>query len=133
LWELGIRKITPVHAVNNAVGGPAIFTAQYAANNHLLNGTPVDGEPSFFDLPAVRFVIDRSPWLPVDVVLGEFAVFRDVGGDGVQGWNPQGWFDFSTGPAAGADQIVGADSARTGRLGQDKPQKRTRRGGAGGR
>jgi microsomal dipeptidase-like Zn-dependent dipeptidase len=129
LWELGIRKVTPVHAVNNPIGGPAIFDVKYAANNHFLNGTPVDGEPSFKDLPAVRFVIDRQPWVPFELILGQESMFREVGGSAHQPWNPGGWFNFELFPPTGFDKprptgqsLVGEHEQVTYRLGEDKPK-----------
>ena len=121
LWELGIRKITPVHAVNNPIGGPAIFSYQYASNNHFLNGTEVDGEPSLFDLPEVRFILDRSPWLPFEIVLGKFQVFRRVGDGANRPWNKYGWFNFDAAPLI-FDGIVDNYEQVTYRLGQDKPK-----------
>ncbi len=128
LWELGIRKISPVHAVNNPVGGAAIFSAQYVANNHYLNGTPLDGEPSFVDLLPVRFAISRTPWLPFRLTLGKFAFGRRVGDDGVQPWNPRGWFELDT--REQLDPLIGGPPV-TWRIGQEKaPDNKLR--GAGG-
>jgi hypothetical protein len=124
LWELGIRKITPVHAINNPIGGPAIFYYQYASNNHFLNSTEVDGEPSFFDMPEVRLMMDRSGWLPFDIILGDFHVFKRVGDDGNRPWNPHGWFNFDIGPHV-LDGIVDSYEQVTYRLGQDKPKNNT--------
>ncbi len=119
LWELGIRKVSPVHAVNNPVGGPAIFTAQYAANNHYLNGSPIEGEPSFTDLAPVRFVLERSPWMPIALLLGQASLIRAAGGDGVQPWNPAGWFSFDP-SATTSNAVIGPEYPVTWRLGQEE-------------
>jgi microsomal dipeptidase-like Zn-dependent dipeptidase len=128
LWELGIRKITPVHSSNNPIGGPAIFTEQYASNNHFLNSTNVDGDPSVFDLPAARFILDRVaiPTLPFQLILGDFKIFQDVGSNSPPPWNPDGWFNFDIRKPA-ADGIVITDDKNemdkvTYRLGEGKPK-----------
>jgi len=121
LWELGIRKITPVHSSNNPIGGAAIFTEKYASANHFLNATPEDQDPDFFDLAPVRFILDRSPWMPFDLILGDFQIFRDIAGDGVQPWNPHGWFDLDT-RAPANDGIVNGVEQITYRLGIGKPK-----------
>ncbi|BCS31377.1 hypothetical protein TBR22_A05770 [Luteitalea sp. TBR-22] len=56
LWETGIRQVTPVHAIDNALGGAAVFQPAYNALNDLLNRGPVDARkedlppPVFFDV-----------------------------------------------------------------------------------
>jgi len=37
LWNLGIRQVTPIHGVNNRLGGPAIFEPTYNTLNDFLN------------------------------------------------------------------------------------------------
>jgi hypothetical protein len=122
LWELGIRKITPVHAVNNPIGGPALFDDKYVAANHFVNGTPLEGGPDVFDLPAVRFVLNRLPWLPFDVVLGTFHFLQQVGGDGKQSWNQFGWFDFDPNSPAALFGFALPENKVTFRVGQSKPK-----------
>jgi hypothetical protein len=132
LWELGIRKITPVHSSNNPIGGPSIFFEQYAANNHFLNATNVDGDPSFLDLPAARFILDRLaiPSLPFQLILGDFKIFQDVGSNPPPPWNPDGWFHFDT-TTPPADGIVIADPTNdsdkiTYRLGESSPKDKAK-------
>lgn len=125
LWELGIRKVTPVHAVNNPIGGTAIFIKDYVANNHFVNATPLDGKPSFTDGPVVRFTIDRLPGtilgsLLQAIVLGETSIVQTVGGDGKTPWNPQGWFEID-GRQFIVDSIVGETELVTYRIGEDDP------------
>ncbi len=116
LWELGIRKISPVHAVNNPIGGAGLFVEPYVANNHYLNGSPLDGEPTFIDGPVVKFVLD---WLfagvPINIVLGDFSIIKDVGGDAKVPWNPEGWFEFMQ-PLTGPEKPVGSHAEITWRV-----------------
>ena len=37
LWKLGVRAVTPIHAVNNEIGGPAIFEDPYNWDNDLVH------------------------------------------------------------------------------------------------
>jgi hypothetical protein len=128
LWELGIRKITPVHASNNPIGGPAIFSEKYVSLNHFLNATDVDGDPSVLELPAARFILDRLtiPFLPFRLILGDFKVFQDVGTNPPPDWNPDGWFALDTRPPT-ADGTVIIDPSKdadtvTFRIGEGSPK-----------
>src|SRR5262249_38658622 len=121
LWELGIRKVTPAHAINNPIAGAAIFTKDYVANNHFLNATPIDDSPTFFDALPVRFILDRSvAGILVKIFLGEFSLFKKVDGDGKQPWNPQGWFELR-GISSLADPFIGDQEGVTYRIGEDDP------------
>jgi hypothetical protein len=123
LWELGIRKITPVHAVSSPIGGPALFDDKYVALNHFSNGTPMEGEDfSVSESPAVRFLIPRLPWLPFDIILGDFSLFTDVGGDAKTPWNPYGWFDFDLSPPPAIYGFDDPKHAVTFRVGQSDPK-----------
>ena len=37
LWDIGIRQVTPIHAVDNRLGGAAVFQPVYNSLNDLLN------------------------------------------------------------------------------------------------
>ena len=58
LWDLGLRQVTPIHAMDNRLGGAAIFEPAYNSMNDLLhrgqiNLSPGDlarREPVFFDV-----------------------------------------------------------------------------------
>jgi hypothetical protein len=128
LWELGIRKITPVHSSNNPIGGPAIFTDQYVGNNHFLNRTDEDGDPSVLDLPEVNFVIDRTmiPTLPFQLLLAKIPFLQEVGAKSDPPWNPGGWFHLDMEPVV-ADKWVLTDPSNlqdqvTYRVGESKPK-----------
>ena len=41
-YDLGIRQITPIHAVDNAVGGAAMFEENYETAQYVSNGQPFD-------------------------------------------------------------------------------------------
>jgi len=56
LWDIGIRQVTPIHAIDNALGGAAVFQPAYNALNDLLNRGAVSVRrkalppPVFFDV-----------------------------------------------------------------------------------
>ncbi|MFK8331229.1 hypothetical protein M2D63_014550 [Pseudomonas sp. BJa5] len=116
LWALGIRKISPVHAVNNPIGGAAIFDDRYVANNYFLNGTPLDGTPLESSGPLTNLIFDMSlGGIPLKAAFGDFSLTKKLGGDGRQPWNPQGWFEFDT---STPDPVIGSDYPVTYRVGQ---------------
>lgn len=120
LWELGIRKVTPVHAVNNPIGGSGLFTLNYNANNYFVSGTPLDSAPTLLDMPPVKVALDGSfGSLFKDMVLGQFALLHDPVSPASPPWNPRNWFDFDvTGPRAD-DVYVGEYERMTYRMGID--------------
>lgn len=67
LHALGIRKITPIHGINNPLGGTAIFNDVYNSNNLYANGTlspsGVKGRPTRGWSP-VPIPIFLPPFLP---------------------------------------------------------------------
>jgi hypothetical protein len=123
LWELGIRKITPVHAVNNPIGGPAIFYDKYASLNHFSNGTPIEGSDfGLSESPVVRFLIPRLAGLPFDLILGDFSLFTTIGDNAGTPWNPFGWFDFDLNPPQSIYGFDAPSNAITYRVGEDGPK-----------
>src|SRR5262249_15642539 len=75
LWDIGIRQVTPIHAIDNRIGGASIFEPVYNTLNDLINrhdfnarkGTPV---------PAVFFDVDDGGCgRPGDPALGECVSF----------------------------------------------------------
>lgn len=50
LWKLGVRTVTPIHAIDNNLGGPAVFTAPYNWANDLLHREPGSLDLSRADL-----------------------------------------------------------------------------------
>ena len=58
LWDLGIRQITPIHGMDNRLGGAAVFEPAYNSMNDLLHRRPLNlspaelsrSEPVFFDV-----------------------------------------------------------------------------------
>ena len=42
LWEIGVRAVVPIHAVNNLIGGPAVFVSAYNTLNDLLFRGQID-------------------------------------------------------------------------------------------
>ena len=120
LWELGIRKITPVHAVNNPIGGAALFNTKYDANNYFVSGTPLDSPPTLFDLPPVKVVLDSSFGEVLrDLLLGEFALVHDPIDRRPPFWNPKGWFDFDQSPGRSDDVYIRDYDRITYRIGID--------------
>ena len=53
LWNLGVRAVTPIHAVNNALGSPAILGAPYNWLNDFIENDSKQLRP--LDLPKARF------------------------------------------------------------------------------
>lgn len=120
LWELGIRKVTPVHAVNNPVGAPGLFTLNYNANNFFVSGTPLDSPPTLLDLPPVKVALDGSFGSVLkDLVLGQFALLHDPVSPSSPPWNPTDWFDFDVTGARTDDVYVGEYDRITYRMGLD--------------
>ncbi len=120
LWELGIRKITPVHATNNPIGGAALFTTIYDANNNFVSGTDASGAPSFTDLPDVPFSLDGTfgPLL-AGLFLGNFSFIQDVVHPAAPPWNPTNFFDFDLRANRPEDKIIGGYEFVTYRIGID--------------
>jgi len=42
LWDKGVRAVTPIHAVDNSIGGPAVLNEAYNWLNDLLNRGQID-------------------------------------------------------------------------------------------
>jgi hypothetical protein len=136
LWELGIRKITPVHAINNPIGGAALFTDQYYALNHFANTTPMEGEPGFLDLPVVPFELKSIPLFPFDIILGDFVFLRQVNDGGLPpgigdiaavfspSWSPLGWINFDLDPPSSLFGFLNEDAKITFRIGKDSSKGR---------
>jgi hypothetical protein len=120
LWELGIRKITPVHATNNPIGGAALFFTKYDANNHFISGTEVSGAQALSDLPDVPFSLDSTfgPLL-AGLFLGNFSFIQDVVHPASPEWNPTDFFDFDLRPNHPEDTFIGGYDAVTYRIGID--------------
>lgn len=122
LWDLGIRKVSPVHAVNNPIGAAGIFVKDYVANNRFLNATPIDGELGYFDALPVRFILDRDAFsLPFRIILGKFSIFQYLGGDGKQPWNKEGWFELQSDLSVIIDPFIQQIDLITYRIGEDSP------------
>jgi hypothetical protein len=120
LWALGIRKITPVHATNNPVGGAAIFNTIYNANNYFVSGTPSDGPLSSADHPPVSVFLDGSFGAELaGLFLGEFSLAYDPVQPAAPPWNPMDWFDFDQRASRTDDRYVGEYSRITYRMGLD--------------
>jgi microsomal dipeptidase-like Zn-dependent dipeptidase len=56
LWDLGARVVTPIHAVDNKIGGPAVFETGYDSLNDLIHRKSLD--LSWFEL----FDPKLGPW-----------------------------------------------------------------------
>jgi microsomal dipeptidase-like Zn-dependent dipeptidase len=54
LWDLGIRQVTPVHGMDNRLGGAAVFEPAYNSMNDLLHRGPLNLGPA-----------DLARWAPV--------------------------------------------------------------------
>ena len=120
LWALGIRKISPVHAANNPIGGAALFTTKYDANNFFLSGTAPDEPLSSVDLPAVKLVMDGSfGALLAGLALGSFSLIQDPVQPSQPPWNPTDWFDFDVNPGRSDDNLIGEYERITYRIGID--------------
>jgi microsomal dipeptidase-like Zn-dependent dipeptidase len=58
LWDLGVRQVTPIHGIDNRLGGAAVFEPAYNMLNDLLKRGPLNlgpteldrWEPVFFDV-----------------------------------------------------------------------------------
>lgn len=58
LWDLGIRQVTPIHGIDNRLGGVAVFEPAYNSQNDLLKRGPLNlggddlsqWQPVFFDV-----------------------------------------------------------------------------------
>jgi hypothetical protein len=132
LWELGIRKITPVHATNNPIGGAALFTTVYDANNFFVSGTSADGSPSYTDLPDVPFFLDGTfGSLLAGLFLGDFSFIHDVVHPSAPAWNPTDFFDFDLRATRPEDAIIGDYERVTYRIGIDSYHDPSLRNSAG--
>jgi microsomal dipeptidase-like Zn-dependent dipeptidase len=95
LWDLGVRAVTPVHAVDNAIGSPAIINAPYNwLNDFIANGAKQVSRsklpaPMFFDVEGddcaanheeqgqcVMFRLDPFPQLRLVIARTIFTLFR---------------------------------------------------------
>jgi hypothetical protein len=120
LWALGIRKVTPVHATNNPIGGTAIFNTIYNANNYFVSGTPSDGPMTSADHPAVNIFMDGSfGSIFAGMFLGEFTLIHDPVVPAQHPWNPTDWFDYDVSPGRLDDRYVGDYPRITYRMGLD--------------
>jgi microsomal dipeptidase-like Zn-dependent dipeptidase len=99
LWNLGVRAVTPIHAVNNAIGSPAILNAPYNWLNDFIAGRakqvrPGNLEPrKFFEVQAddcaanheppgecVMYQLDPFPQLRLVIARPIFTLFRRAPG-----------------------------------------------------
>lgn len=134
LWELGIRKVTPVHATNNPIGGSALFTTVYDANNFFVSGTSADGAQASTDLPDVPFSLDGSfGTLLAGLFLGNFSFIYDVVQPSAPPWNPTDWFDFDLRSNRPEDRIIGDYDRVTYRIGIDSFHEPSLRNASGWR
>jgi microsomal dipeptidase-like Zn-dependent dipeptidase len=130
LWTLGIRKITPVHATNNPIGGAALFNTIYNANNYFVSGTPSDGPMTSADHPAVSLFLDGSFGADLaGLFLGEFSLAHDPVQPAAPPWNPMDWFDFDQRESRLDDRYVGDYARITYRMGLDGADKLMRADG----
>jgi microsomal dipeptidase-like Zn-dependent dipeptidase len=64
LWDCGVRAVTPIHAVNNLIGGPTILNAPYNWLNDFTDFVRKNGrQPKRSDIQnenAVFFKVDKS-------------------------------------------------------------------------
>jgi len=77
LWDLGIRQVTPIHGINNRLGGPAMFEPAYNTLNDLLIRKPLNVRSA--DLPAPVFYQVREGGCATPVpesLRGECVLFR---------------------------------------------------------
>jgi hypothetical protein len=120
LFELGIRKITPVHATNNPIGGTALFTTKYDANNYFVSGTDASGATGLTDLPKIPFSLDGTfgPLL-AGLFLGNFSLIADVVHPATPVWNKTDFFDFDLRANRPEDKIIGDYDRVTYRIGID--------------
>jgi microsomal dipeptidase-like Zn-dependent dipeptidase len=76
LWHLGIRQVTPVHAIDNRLGGAAIFQPIYNSTQDLLRRGRLDlGFSDLKDWPA-RFFQAVEGCLAPDDKPGECVLYR---------------------------------------------------------
>jgi len=99
LWDLGVRAVTPVHAIDNDIGGPAILNAPYNWLNDFIHREPQQVRPSqlkdqqFFQVEAddcaaknepqgecVLFHLDPFPQLRLVISRPIFTLFRRAPG-----------------------------------------------------
>jgi hypothetical protein len=122
LWELGIRKITPVHSVNNPIGGSALFVTKYVANNHFSAGTDISGTVASAALPDLPIVLDGTfGTLLKGLFLGDFSILATVAKPPAPppAWNPADFFDFDLRGDHPEDKIIGSYNAVNYRVGID--------------
>ncbi len=115
LWRLGVRAVTPIHAVDNTIGSPAILNAPYNWLNDFIAGGAKQVRPGkleppkFFEIQAddcaanheapgecVMYRLDPFPQLRLVIARPIFTLFRRAPGF----------------------VVVKADSFNTGQLGQ---------------
>jgi len=85
LWQLGVRAVTPIHAINNRIGGPAVFVDAYNWDNDLVHRPDRDltaGEVTQFEQhpdqhpPFFYDVVPDPSASPAQDVKGETVLFR---------------------------------------------------------
>jgi microsomal dipeptidase-like Zn-dependent dipeptidase len=115
LWKIGVRAVTPIHAVDNAIGSPAILNAPYNWLNDFIAGGAQQVRPAnlgpekFFEIEAddcavnheapgecVMYRLDPFPQLRLAIARPIFTFFQRAPGF----------------------VVVKADSFNTGQLGQ---------------
>jgi microsomal dipeptidase-like Zn-dependent dipeptidase len=75
LWAQGVRAVTPIHAVDNQLGGPAILNAPYNWLNDFLENGAQQVRPH--DLPPEKFfAIDKDDCAARKEAPGECVMFR---------------------------------------------------------
>jgi hypothetical protein len=136
LWELGIRKLTPVHATNNPIGGAALFSTRYASLNYFVSGTEAaGGVQTFSDLPDLPFFLDGTFGdLLAGLFLGAFSFMQKAEPPSTSGpeWNPKNFFDFDPRPNNPDDTIIGDYDRVTYRIGIDDFKGPSLKDAAGG-
>jgi len=78
LWSLGVRAVTPIHAVDNKIGGAAVFIAPYNSLNDFLHRGGYDLrkddlnkiQPAFFQIKEDKCLV------PISKKVGECVEFR---------------------------------------------------------
>jgi microsomal dipeptidase-like Zn-dependent dipeptidase len=74
-YALGVRQVTPIHAVNNAVGGAAMFEKMYEMAQYLSNGerfaVSTDGAPAAGE-PWWRVHYESSSYYGLEALCGFF-------------------------------------------------------------
>ena len=79
LWDLGIRQVTPVHGMDNRLGGAAVFEPAYNSMNDLLHRGPLNLTPDELAQWAPVFFDVRNGGCgsgPLAGVRGECVLFR---------------------------------------------------------